>query len=318
MTVAGGLQSQVGFSPETTHGTRVAPATFLPFVNEGIEHTIERIESKGRRAGRRIASTWRSGREWVAGPIAFELAPQSLDKLLKWAMGAVGATTGTGPYTRVFTPGTLDDEYMTFQVNRPDESGTDRPFDYTGCQCTDWEIAVRTGTDMAMFTPRLYGQAEDTSQTLATATYPSSWMPFAYVSGQLSIGGSAVDFDEISIRGDNALATGRHAARATTPAKPKKSLEEGERVYSGQLSQDFFSLTQYNRFVNGTEAALSMLFTDGASASLTIAGNVRFDGTTPKVPGPRLIKQPVPFRFGGVGATTDAAAITITLVNSDA
>ena len=57
------------------------------------------------------------------------------------------------------------------------------------------------------------------------------------------------------------------------------------------------------------------MLSSGASESLTIAGNIRFTGETPVVSGPEILEQPLPFVF--TSATSDAAAITATLVNTD-
>lgn len=314
MGIASGLESQWGFSPEVTPGTRVAPATFLPYLSENVKHDIERIVSKGLRAGRRTQSVWRSGRQTVKGGVTFELAPQGAVKLFKWAMGGL-STTGSGPYAHELTPSTLDDEAMTWQFNKPDESGTNRVFDIYGAACTDWSIGLKLG-EFAMCTMNMEGMQAVYDQTLATASYPSGWNPFAYTSGSLTIAGSAYEPEEITITGNNGLQTARHRIKATTPQWPVRAREAAFRQYGGTLSGDFFDLTAYNRFVNGTEAALVLTLTDGASASLTITGNVRFDGETPNVTGDAMLKQSLPFVF--TSGTSDAAAITLTLVNSDA
>jgi hypothetical protein len=309
-----GIDSQFGFAPESTHGTRVVPATFLEYVSEGLKLRRNRITSKGIKALRRTQGRWRPGKQWVEGPITIELGPQSVGKLLKWAMGAV-ATTGAGPYVHTFTPGTLDDESMTFQLGRPDESGTVRPFDYTGCQCTNWQLSLKVD-EFAMFQITTFGQHEDTSQTLATASYPAAWNPFTFLSGSLQLAGSAYEIDEITLTGDNGLQTNRHVIKSATAERPRQSRESGYRQYGGQLSSDFFNLAAYNRFVSGTEAALVLTLSDGAGAQLVVTGNVRFDGDTPNVTGPAMLKQPLPFVFTSL--TSDAAAITLALTNSDA
>lgn len=314
MPIASGLESQFGFSPETTAGTRVVPATFLEFVSESLKFQRERIVSKGLKAGRRTQGRWKPGVQYVDGGFVLELAPQSTGKLFRWMFGAV-ATSGAGPYTHVFTPGTLDDEFLTIQVNRPDESGTNRPFDYLGCQCTDWTLNCQVN-QFATLSASVYGMHEDRAQTLAAASYPATWSPFTFVSGSLQLAGSGYEIDDITITGKNGLQTGRHRIRATTPERPVQSRESAFRTYGGSLNSDFFGLTAYERFVNGTEAALSLVFNDGANAQLTIAGNVRFDGETPNVSGAEMVKQALPFVFTSL--TSDAATITATLINSDA
>ena len=313
MPIASGLEAQVGFSPEVTIGTRVVPATFLEFTGETLKYRRGRIISNGLKAGRRTQGRWKQGVQWVDGDISFELAPQSVGKLFRWMFGGV-ATSGAGPYTHTFTPGALDDKALTIQFNRPDESGTNRVMEYTGCQCTSWEIGARVNEFVTLKTA-LYGMHEDTSQSLAAASYPATWSPFTFISGSLSIGGTGYECDEITITGDNGLQTGRHRIRATTPERPVQSRESGYRQYGGMINGDLFSLVAYQRFVQGTEAALSLVFNDGANAQLTIAGNVRFDGETPDVTGPTMIKQALPFVFTSL--TSDAATITATLINAD-
>jgi hypothetical protein len=313
--MSSGIYSQLGFGVETTVGTRATPTVFLPFVDEKIQFSRDRIVSKGIRAGRRTQGWWRAGKQEVKGPFKFEFAPQSTGKLLKWMFGAV-STSGAGPYTHTFTPGTLDDEALTIQIAKPAEDGTILVADYLGCQCSEWSLGLKVN-EYAILNATVYGQQEDTSQTLASASYPSGWQAFTYLSGSLSIAASAYEIEEITLTGNNNLQTGRHRIAASNPERPRLSREGGDwRAYGGMINGDFLSYTAYNRFKNGTEAALSMVFSDGASAQLTIAGNVRFDGETPNVAGPGMLKQPLPFVF--TSQTNDATAITATLVNSDA
>jgi hypothetical protein len=308
------IDSQFGFSPETTIGTRVTPATFLEYVPPAaLVFHCDRIISKGVRPGRRTQGRWRPGRKWVDGNFTVELGPQSIGKLLKWAFGAV-STAGSDPYTHTFTPGTLDDEAMTLQFAVPDEAGTIRVHEYQGCQCTGWQIACKVN-EFATMQFSVYGMNEDRSQSLASASYPSTWNPFTFVSGALSIAGSGYDVDDITLTGNNGLITGRHKIRATTPQLPVQSREGAFRQYGGVVNGDYLSNAAYDRFVNGTEAAVSMVFSDGSSAQLTIAGNARFDGDTPNVRDMGITKQALPFVFTSL--TSDAAAITATLVNAD-
>lgn len=313
MGIASGLDSQLGFSPESTVGTRVVPATFLEYIDEGIQYKRDRIVSKGRKTGRRTQGRWKPGIAWAEGPVQVELAPQSIGKLFKWMFGAV-STSGANPYTHVFTPGTLDDEALTIQFSKPTEDGTSTVWEYTGCQCMDWSIGCKVNK-YAILNVNVYAMNEDTSQSLASASYPATWSPFTFVSGSLSIASSAYEIDDIMITGNNGLKTGRHRIRATTPHLPVQSREASYRQYGGTINSDFFSTTAYNRFVNGTEAALSLVFNDGASAQLTIAGNVRFDGDTPNVKGDEMIPLTLPFVFTSL--TSDAATITATLINAD-
>lgn len=313
MAIPSGLGSQAGCKIETTYGTRVAPDRFYKIISEGVRKRQEQIWSKGIAAGRRTEHQVSLGKSWVEGPVVMELCPQSLGLLLRCGFGAI-STTGSNPYTHVATPGDLGDDSATWQFNRPDESGTDRPWDYTGLVVTSWELALKAG-ELAVLTLNYYGQKEDTSQTLASVSYVAGSIPFSFIHGALSLGGSEYKIDDITLRGANNLTTGRHVITATNPGLPLQPKEgTARRAYGADINSDFWSLTAYNRAIANTDAALSLALTNG-STSLTIAGNVATTVDTPTITGPGMLKAKLPVTF--YSGTSDAAAITATLVNAD-
>lgn len=314
MPTSSGFDSQIGYAVETTPGTYVAPTKALEHVSETLKLVKNRIESKGIKAGRRGSSgRWASGTQWVEGGVAHELSVASVGPIFRNLMGAV-ATTGVGPFTHTFTYGALSESAMTIQVGRPDQAGTVQPFSYLGCQITKAKIMSKVGEN-SMIEFDVYGQHEDTSQSLVAASYPAAWAPFNFSHATLSLAGSPYEFDDITLEFDSGLKTGRHTHRATNPTRPRPSKEAAFRTAGGTINSEFIDLVAYNRFVNGTEAALSMVWNAGASAQLTVAGNVRFDGTTPNVSGPDLLALGLPFKF--LSTTSDAAMLTITLISSD-
>jgi len=314
MGTASGFDSQIGYATEVTAGTYVAPTRTLEHVSEDLRLNIERIESKGIKAGRRGGSgRWSAGRQWVEGSVAHELSAANIGAILKNLMGAV-STSGAGPYVHEFTYGVSSEGALTIQVGRPDLSGTVQPFSYLGCQVTKASIASKVG-EISTIDLSFYGQHETTAEALAATAYPSAWSPFNYSHGVLSLASSEYEFDDVTLDFDSGLRTGRHTHRSTNPTRPRISKENAFRTAGGTINSEFISLTAYNRFVSGTEAALSMTWTAGASAILTVAGNVRFDGTTPNVTGPENLKQALPFKF--TSTTSDAAMLTITLTNGD-
>jgi hypothetical protein len=315
MSLKSGLASQIGFAAEgtTTAGTFATPTRFLEYTSEDIRFNIQRIESAGLRAGRRLTHRWAAGVQEVSGSFTVEMGPQGTGLLLSHALGAA-AVTGSNPYVHTFTPGAVDTKTLTIQVGRPDHAGTVNPFNYLGCSITGFEFMAEVNQFlMARF--NVYGMHEETSSALAAASYPAGYRPFVFTEGVLKVAGSDFCVRSATVAGDNALETGRHRICGTNNARPRVALESGMREYGGTVSADFQSLTAYQRFVNGTEAALSMEFDAGTSAKLVIAGNVRFDGETPNVGGPELLEQTLPFKF--VSSTSDAAAFTVTLTNAD-
>ncbi|MBK7829626.1 phage tail tube protein [Nannocystis sp.] len=313
MATASGFDSQIGYATEATAGIYTAPTRAIEHVKESLKQTIERIESASIKAGRRHQGRWYPGTRKVEGTVEHELGPANLGILLRHGMGAV-SSSGTGPYSHVFTPGALVGSGLSCQVGRPGLDGTVWPFSYLGCQIAKMKISAKTG-EIVMVELSLVGQFEDTGQSLVAPTYAAAWVPFTFAGAQLSVAGSVFACDSFSFEIDNALDWPRYKMSATNPDRPLVAKESGWRSFTGSIEADFTDLTAYNRYVNGTEAAISAVFTAGAH-SLTIAGNARFDGETPTVDGPGLLGLNLPFRM--LSTTSDAAACTMTLVNGDA
>lgn len=314
MPLASGLASQIGLAEESTYGTFVAPTRYVEFVQESLGLDRARIESKGLRAGRRVLHRWAAGTQRVNGDIVLEAAAAGQAVLWKHMLGSV-VTTGSNPYTHTCSPGDLAGKSLTIQVGKPDIGGVVRSHSFLGCKIATAELAAAID-EYVQLTLGIYGAHEDTAQTLGTASYPAALSPWVFTHGSVTLAAAGFDVKEFSLSIDNGLATDRHFIRSTTPERPKEPLEEKRREITGLLTADFTDLTAYNRFVNGTEAALVLALNSGASAQLTITMNVRFDGETPKVGGDELLDQPLPFK--ATSGTSDAAAITVAIVNADA
>lgn len=375
-----GLSAQIGYATESTVGTPVTVTAFVPLLSETLSQDKTRLESAGIIAGRRVLTSdqWNGGNVTVSGSVQHELYNRGLGKLFTAMFGDV-TTTGAGPYTHTFTPGSLVGDALTVQVGRPATNGTVYPFTYAGMKVSSWEIAcaqgeiATVGLDLVGQREFAYRQVTDgvttsgsaaissstaafstddvgkpisgtgipsgatiaavTSATaatlsanatatgtgvtftlgvaLASASYPASIKPLKFNHAAITIGGSSVNVMSLSISGDNGLNADRRFLGSQYISEP---LEASLRNYSGTIDIEFTDLTQYTRFVAGTEAALVASFTSG-SDSVTITTNVRFDGSTPQVGGPEILTQSLPFKC--VASSTDASAITVALVNSD-
>ena len=313
---ASGLNSQLGFVAESTYGTYVAPTKFVEFSSESLALNIERMESSGIRAGRRVhlSSQWAAGRRWVEGSVEMELSNVGQGLLWQHAMGA-SATTGparTNIYTHTYTPADMQTLFMTMQINRPFITGANQAFSYTGVKVGGWEISCSAG-EIATVTFDILAQDETTAQALATATYPANYAPMTFTGGVLQIAGSAVDIMSVTVTADNALRDDRYFLRGT--GLRKLPIENGKRSYTFSADCDWDSVTQYNRFTGATEAAFNLTFTGGTISgsspsgpyTFSIQGNVRLDGSTPQVGGFEALGQTITGKFVASGATDDTA-----------
>lgn len=307
-----GLSAQIGYAEESVYGTGVTVTRFLPLVDESITHDRGRLESEGIIAGQKVtkSSQWNGGPITNGGDIGHELYDRALGLLFKHMFGAVN-TTGAGPYTHVFSPGAIDGKSLTIQVGRPQVGGTVVPFTYAGCKIAEWELACTQG-EIATLGLTIVAQSETIETALATASYPSGIKPLKFNHGVIELAGSAVKATAVTISGSNGLKDDRRFIGDQQIGEP---LEESLREYTGTVTCEWTSTAQYERFVDGDEVALELAFTAGDN-SVTIAGNVRYDGGTPTVGGREVLTHDIPVKF--IASTTDASAITATLVNGDA
>jgi hypothetical protein len=313
MPIGSGISGQLGLAAETTWGTAVTVTRFYELLSESVGYEIARIESDGIRADQRVirSDDWTPGTKRVSGSVELELTTKNMALLFKHALGTAAAPTGSNPYTHVLTPGSLTGLGLTVQVGRPSSDGTVQPFTFNGCKVSGWELGFEIDQTTRL-TLDLVGKDQTTGTALATASYTSSNDLLAFTHGAITIAGSSVKVKSGTVSGENPLDTDRIFLGDTTVSEP---LENGRRNYSFDLTCEFESLTAMNRFVNGTEAALSLAFTRG-SYSVTLAGNVRFDTGTPALGGMEILEQPLTGKFVATGA--DSTALTVTVVSAEA
>lgn len=321
MAIPSGVGAQLMTGEESTHGTAVTVDRGYEFVSESLSKSIERLESAGLRAGKRVqrSDRWAPGLVTVGGDITMELANKSFGRWLKHMFGGVASAqpnAGSHPtvWEHTFTPGDLP-AGQTIQVGRPSTDGTAQPFTYEGCVVESWELAARVG-EICSLAVTINGEDEVTATGLQTASYPSALSLLVFTQATLEIAAAAIDVTEVTLTGSNSLKTDRN--RIGSPLR-KRPVETNMREYTGEMSAYFDSLTAYNRFINGTEATLELLIIGGVISgpfnfALEVTCNVRFDGTTPQVGGPDEIMQPLPFKCVG---DTSAGAITAVYRTTD-
>lgn len=313
MSTGSGIAGQFGLAEESTYGTAVTVTRFYELLSEGIDEDIGRIQSNGIRSEQRVirSEDWTTGAEAYKGPVELELQTKNIALLGKHMFGTV-VTAGAGPYTHTLTPGDLTGKSLTMQVGRPDTSGTVRPFTFAGCKIAGWELSCEPGEDKpASLKLDVLAKSRTTATALATASYTSSNQIFAWTHASLTIAAAGVQCRGITLKGTNPMRDDRYALGQTTIDQP---IENAWRDYTGTIKLDFDSLTHYNRFANGTEAAVVLSFVRSTD-SIVFTMNCRFDKGTPALGDRDLLGVELDFKC--VGPTTDASAITCVITSSE-
>jgi hypothetical protein len=307
--MSGGAEAQIGFKSEVTPGTAVVVDTFMPFVSENIKNNINYLDTQTKSARRTLRLT-KQGSKGITGGFTTELPNTDLATLLKHMFGDV-ATTGAGPYEHTYTPDSLDGKALTIQVGRPASSGTVHPFTYAGCKIANWTISADVDA-IAQLQCGIVGMTETTATALAAASYDATWEPFVFTEASMTIDGTSVGTVRSgSLTCDNAVQPRIRWGSGFS----KEPTQNGLSTFTGTVTTDFDSLTHYELFTAGTETAMVWTFDNGAE-TLVITMNVMFSGETPEVSDFDLLPQNLPFR--AFSQTSDAAAITAVLTNSEA
>lgn len=303
MAQASGIAAQLGLAAESVYGTRVAPGRFLEFKSESLGIDIDRLESEALRSGMRVLRNdhWAAGKKSVSGDIEFEVGNKGFGLVFKHMLGAVATTAdGTGKKHSCTLADPLGLSFSV-QVGKPDTGGTVRPFDFLGCVVTSWELASAVDGILAL-TLSVDGQNLDTAQTLASSPTPGVTELFYFNRCVAQIGGSAAKVKDIKLAANLGMDTERYFLQ--TAGELKSAPIQAEKVeLTGEMTMEFENLTQLNRYLNGTTAAVQATWTTVSTYDTAKPFKVdlalpcvRFDGEVPDVDGPGIVELSLPFK----------------------
>jgi len=321
MSVPSGIDAQLGVKQETTWGTAVVVDRFYEFLNESFETNVGNVESRGIGGGRFLrASRVKTYIKDASGTFVVPVMNLGAGLLLKHWLGAVSTNSAATPViVHTFTPDTNGKLGLglTVQVGRPDIGGTVRPFTYAGGKVISGELRCALDEELDLSLDMDF-KSVVTATALASKSFAADMEPFIFVEGALTIGGSAKLVRSASVKFSDAMKTDRRFL-GNSKLQP---LPNGWAEVTGNLEAEFEDLDEYAAFVAGTTAELVLTFT---TASVISVGNpfklevtipaIQYTGETPKVGGPDVVMQALPFRV--LNNETDPV-ITVELTTSDA
>lgn len=305
MAIGSGLSSQFGHVDEVTYGSAVTVTRFLEIQKESIKNDVGKWFSRGTKDVVNRSSRSRTYSKGAKGDIEFEVMNKGFGKLFRQCFG-VGAAVQVGvttEYTHTFTPDIAAGKtgiMSTMQVGRPSVDGTVQPFTYKGCKITEFEFTSELDGPL-MLKVTVDAQSETTGTALATASYPTDPASFIFIDGALTIGGVASYVKSIKLNCKWSLDTERRFLGAITTKK--EPIANGEFKVTGELGMEFEGLTEYAKFVAGTQSALVLTWSFG---TITGAANpyklvmtipvVEYTGETPTVESSEVLMQNLPFK----------------------
>jgi hypothetical protein len=281
----GAFDQRLGVKNETTFNTPVVVDRFFEYNGDPVP--VAPVAGRTEGNPMRTGSTFRTASRFVPytdhaeGTVELDVMNKGFGFWLQHLLPSV-ATTGTNPYTHTATEGSDTSasigKSFTAQFNAPfHPAGTNQSLTFSGGKVPKWTL----GNDvdgMLTLSLDLWFASFTTATALATVSYPSSMSNFAWSHGVISIGGSAVDINSITVEVDRGFDLDRKKIRGNTaPKEPTPGQASG----TFSVEADFESLTQFNRVhsstVAGAVAAITGVWTSGTDVvSLTISAG-RFD-----------------------------------------
>lgn len=326
MAHGSGLDAQLGFATESVYGTRVAPATFVPFESESLQVTPNFVDAQPLMAGVMVQPqglkipTTKGGE----GSIETYLFDRSIGKLLNMLHGktVTPSTPSGGTLSKQFVHeiGTSSPvgKSLSIQVGRPDTSGAVRAFDYVGCKVTQAEISIEND-GAAMLSLDIDPRDEATGNSLAAASYAANAAPFTFRNWTIDIGGTShTHVRSLTITIPLEMETERfHLGNSGVKDEPLVNAVS-DIVVAAQV--EFASMADHNRLTAGAPVAVTATGTGALiEGSINYKTEINIPAavqttSAPVVAGPDLIVADIEFHAVWDGTN---APLKITQINKD-
>ena len=242
----------------------------------------------------------------AGGSFTIEASYRSLGLMLKHLMGAV-ATTGTNPYTHVYTFADDVPTGLTIENNRG--TGTSEVFE--GCRLNTGTFTVSAGGVMTCDFDVIAETGAATPRASAgTPTFEATDAPILHnQAGQFTFGGATYDLIDMTLTVNNALAVRQHLG-STVTAKPLRSDFQSVELSINLEVEDAL----YAAFISDTESDAHITFTDGTRSFRIDLQNAYLSTVSDPVSDANVVRQSVTL-IGQSDGTNEGLKLTV--VNGD-
>jgi hypothetical protein len=313
----------LGEEGASTYGTAVTATRGYEAKADTFKRTQEFIDSTGMRAGLQAqrSTLSRAVNMGGEGTIEADVLNQGYGLLLQAMLGtATGPTQQASTIAYLQTFATASDDpgkSYTIQVLRTDAGGTTRTFTHTGCVVTGWKLSHEVG---GMLSAEFNFDFANVVTNIAagTPTYPATAQPFDWTQASATWNSAPIDLKSFSVEGDLGMNTERRFLRGS-PLK-KRPVRSAVPSFEGSAEMEFDSMAQYDAFVAGTIAPMTVTWTGANIVSthdfqivLTMPA-VQFQGSSPEVSLDDMPKIELPFKVLWNGTNP---AISLTYKSTD-
>lgn len=308
-----GVNAHLGLAKEAVFGTPLAATDYVMFVSESLSHEIEQLMETSLRGSPDEPPQF-AGLETFRGDVVFEGRPQLLGYFLQSCLGNP-ATSGTGPYTHVFTPRTdaFSDlcalQPYTLEIHR--DLGAGNAFQFAGSIVNTLALEFGVGQKILKCTAGII--AKDLANIAKTTPSYADENPFLWHQAAISVGGSGnQNLESLGLTINNNC-EGIPLLNGTK--KIAKIKRTGYRTLDFSATFDVDDLAEYNRFKNQTETAFVITLTSGTDELKLELNKVRYTAFPLNVSGPGRLTVAV---TGKAKYDATKKLVTVTLKNGKA
>lgn len=287
----------------------------------------------------------------VQGALPMDLPMRQMNPWLRRMFGSYGQAGATltqdlttGAYSATHSLGDLTGHSFVLQAGKPTVDGTTEPFTYVGCKVQAWEISCAKG-EIAKLNLTIEGRnslngtwkdpLNASVPALQAFTAPVSGLPFSWIDAGVYYGGTPSTTAGVTTVTGATLAgnvVGPLSLKVTRPMDltrfaPDKApfrnepLQNAVTQIQGNWVVEWLSAETYQAaYQSDTPLTIELRFTGpgiGTGSDKAMLGllcsQVYLDGEEPKVPGPGLLTQTIPWTVTDDGTNNILQALYWTL-----
>lgn len=265
MAIGSGLGSQFGFVAESTYGTRVAATKFLRAKAYAARRDATRVQGEGIQTGNfgDLAAHYGETTNAGSGSASFDVQDRTMGVLLNTLMGGtVTPTVITGAaYGATFPLADTLGKSMTVQVGAPYRTGTVRVHELAGVKITSAEFSCGVG-EFLTCNMDFDAKSWTDSQTLASASYVGTNVPFNFAQMTLKLGTYGAEAAVSGVRSVSMKIDRPHDTEDYTAGSLGTKSEpvlNGATQITGTISADWLNTATFQDRANGT-ASTSLIW----------------------------------------------------------
>lgn len=294
MTVASGNRVQMAYAAETVFGTTDALPQMItiPMRSTTLDLSKEIINDPTI-VSDRMERYERHGNYQVGGDLVVTLQHGQWDDFIEATLGGTWATNvlKVGQVARSFT---IEQGFLDITQYRR----------FTGCRINSWSVSVAPNAVVeSTFGIIGAGLTASTSPLDASMTAVVDKQPLVHIGTTITVGGSAVKATAFTMQVTNNM-----NPDFSIGASSAFDITSNEVNLTGSATVYFEDMVMYNRFLNETSAAISVVLTDGTNTITLAIPVAKFNGAALPVGGSGNLFVTMPFK--GLFATDTVITVT--------